>query len=61
MGHTQISYVFYMGHYPPYQTHMMPCIASLLSYLWERYIFSKDPYHSQIWEVFDRGYGNGIG
>ena len=52
MGHIQISYVFYMGHYPPYQTHMMPCIASLLSYLWERYVFCKDPHHSQIWEWY---------
>ena len=52
MGHTWISYVFDMGHYPPYQTHMMPCTASLLSYLRESYVFRKVPYHSQMWEWY---------
>lgn len=52
MGHIWISYVFDMGHYPPYQTHMMPCSGSLLSYLWESYVFRKVPYNSQIWEWY---------
>ena len=52
-------YGFDIGHYPPYQTCMMPCSASLLSYVWERYVFFKNPYHSHIWN--DTGYGNGMG
>ena len=41
-----------MGHYPPYQTHIMPCTASLLSYLWESYVFRRVPYHSHVWEWY---------
>ena len=45
--------------------HVLP----LLSYLWERYVFRKDPYHSQIWEWYGlwddyhakEWYGNGMG
>ena len=32
-----------MGHYAPYQTHMLLYTASLLSFLWERYVFHKNP------------------
>ena len=59
MGHIWISYGFDMGHYPPYQTCMMSYTACLLSYLWERYMFRKNPYYSHIWEWY--GLWNGMG
>lgn len=47
-----------MGHHPPYQTHMMPCTASVLSYLWERYFIKihRIPIYGN-----DMGYGYGMG
>ena len=40
-----------MGHYAPYQTHMLPYTASLLSLLWDRYVFRKNPYLGMIWAM----------
>ena len=51
---------FAMVHWLAYETHIFACLHFPLSFLWERYVFRKNPYYSHIWERY-MGYGNSLG